>query len=272
MRGSGWASASSASVTGRSGSYCTAMRASAATAASSVVAATAATGSPTKRTLSSASACSSWLTGRIPNGIGRSLPVSTAFTPTSPAAGEKSMDTMRAWAWGLRSSLAYSMRGRNRSSANRVVPVTFAVASTFRSAFPTTRKARLPDAIQALRCRLGPLAAHAGRRQLHGLVDLDVARAAAEVARQRVLDVLPAGAGVPGEQGLGGEQERRGAIAALRRAELREGVLERVQLAAAGHSFDRPYAPYRPGTAEHQAGEHRRGVGELGSSAVSAEI
>src|SRR5256885_11110864 len=226
--------------------YSTSISRRAASAASSVVAATAATGSPTNRTLSSASACSSWLTGRIRRGIGRSLPVSTALTPASAAAAEGSIETMRAWAWGLRSSLAYSMRGRNRSSANLVVPVTFAVASTFRSAFPTTRKTGLPDAIHALRCRLGTLAAHAGRGQLHGLVDLDVARAAAEVARQRVLDVFPAGAGVPREQGLGGEQERRRAVAALRRAQLREGGLERVQLAAAGHSFDRAHTPSRP--------------------------
>src|SRR5256885_9610722 len=272
MRGSGWASASSASVTGRSGSYWTAMRASAAAAASSVVAATAATGSPTKRTLSSASACSSWLAGRIPTGIGRSLPVSTALTPASAAAGEASIETMRAWAWGLRSSLAYSMRGRNRSSANLVVPVTFAVASTFRSAFPTTRKAGLPDAIHALRCWLGRLAAHAGRGQLHGLVDLDVARAAAEVARQRLLDVVPAGAGVPREQGLGSEQERRGAIAALRRAELGEGVLQGVQLAAAGHSFDRAHAPSRTGEAEHQTREYGGVVDEHGARAALTQL
>ena len=41
-------------------------------------AATAATGSPTKRTWSRHSACSSWETGRMPNGIGSAAPVSTA--------------------------------------------------------------------------------------------------------------------------------------------------------------------------------------------------
>src|SRR5207249_5344277 len=98
------------------------------------------------------------------------------------------MPVMRAWGWGLRSSLAYSMRGRNRSSANLVTPVTLAVASSLRIAFPTTRRAagcflRVP--IQGLPRRLGLLPPHARRRQFHRLVDLQVSRAAAQVARQR---------------------------------------------------------------------------------------
>src|SRR5207237_7644075 len=228
------------------------MRASAAAAVSSLVAATAAPGAPTKRTLSSASACSSWLTGRMPKGIGRSLPVSTAFTPGRPAAFAVSMRTMRACGCGLRSSFAYSIRGRKRSSANFVTPATLAVASTLRWAFPTTRRADgrtggradggsvpfpsggppvrlsalfLPDAIQGLRDRLRVLASEAGRGQLYRLVDLDVAGAAAEVAGEGLLDLLPHRPRVPGEQRLGGEQKGRGAVAALRRAELGESLL-----------------------------------------------
>src|SRR2546422_7591083 len=126
----------------------------------------------------------------MPKGIGRSFPVSTAFTPDALAARAVSIERMRAWGWGLRSSLAKSIRGRNRSSANRVTPVTFAVASTLRWAFPTTRSPEdfLPDAIQGLRRRLRVLSAHASRRQLDGFVDLDVTGAAAEVARERLLE------------------------------------------------------------------------------------
>src|SRR5882762_10656276 len=128
----------------------------------------------------------------MPNGIGRSFPVSTVFTPGSPAARDVSIERMRAWGWGLRSSLAKSMRGRNRSSAKRVTPVTFAVASTLRWALPTTRKpaAFLPDAIQGLRCRLRVLPLHACRRQLDGFVDLDIAGAAAKVAGQGLFDLV----------------------------------------------------------------------------------
>src|SRR5437773_7662606 len=109
----------------------------------------------------------------MPNGIGRSFPTSTALTPGRAAALEVLIETMRAWGWGLRSSLAKSIRGRNRSSANRVTPVTFAVASTLRWAFPTTRNlvGFLLDAIQGLRCGLRVLAPHPSGRQLDGFVD-----------------------------------------------------------------------------------------------------
>src|SRR5439155_13743720 len=177
---------------------------------------------------------------------------------------------MRAWGCGLRSSFAYSIRGRNRSSANFVAPVTLAVASTLQSALPTTRSSALP--IQRLRRRLGPLAAHASGRQFDRLVDLDVTGAAAQVARQRVPDVVPGGAGGFGEQGLGGEQERGGAIAALRRAQLGESVLQRVQLAAGGHPLDRPHAPSRAGEAEHETGEHGRAVDQHGARAALTQL
>src|SRR3982075_3488012 len=127
----------------------------------------------------------------MPNGIGRSFPVSTAFTPGSAAARDVSMERMRAWGWGLRSSLAKSIRGKNRSSANRVTPVTLAVASTLRWALPTTRRPAvfLLETRQGLRRGFRALPLHAGRRQLDCLVDLDVTGATAEVARERLLDL-----------------------------------------------------------------------------------
>src|SRR5512145_227697 len=140
MRGSGFATASSADANDLSDSYSTRIRSVADEAISSVVAATAATGSPMNRTLSTQSACSSWDTGRMPNGIGKSRPTSTAWTPGSCDAAAVSIETMRAWGWVLRSSLQYSMRGNAKSSANLVAPVTLAAASTLRSALPMTRR------------------------------------------------------------------------------------------------------------------------------------
>jgi len=61
-----------------------------------VVAATAATGSPTKAHFVERQGVLVLLTGKMPNGIGRSFPVSTAFTPGSAAAREVSMERMRA--------------------------------------------------------------------------------------------------------------------------------------------------------------------------------
>src|SRR5207249_1996466 len=252
----------------------------------SLTAATPATGSPTNRTLSIARACSSWLTGRMPNGIGRSLPVSTAFTPGSARAFDGSMPVMRAWGWGLRSSLAYSMRGRNRSSANRVAPVTLAVASTLRIALPTTRNG-VPDRptaavsltaaflrvpIQGLPRRLGLLPPHARRGQFHGLVDLHVSRVAAQVARQRLLDLVARRLGVLGEQRFGGEQERGGAVAALRRAQLGERVLERMELPAHRHPLDGLHAPPGAREAEHEAGEDRLAVHQHGAGTALAQL
>src|SRR5947208_6819890 len=177
----------------------------------------------------------------MPNGIGRSFPVSTAVTPGALAARDVSIERMRAWGWGLRSSLAKSMRGRNRSSANRVTPVTFAVASTLRWGFPTTRNpvGFLPDAIQGLRRRLRVLAAQAGGRQLDGFVDLDVTGAAAEVARERLFDLVARRTRARREERLGGEKECRCAIAALGRAQLGECLLEGMERAALRHPLDR---------------------------------
>src|SRR5213593_5219191 len=176
----------------------------------------------------------------MPNGIGRSFPVRTAFTPGTLAARDGSIERIRAWGWGLRSSLAKSMRGRNRSSANRVTPVTFAVASTLRWAFPTTRNpvGFLPEAIQGLRYRLRVLAPHPSGRQLDGFVDLDVAGAAAEVAGQCLLDVVSCGTRVGGEQRFGSEEERRGTVAALCGAQLGERLLEGMERPARRHPFD----------------------------------
>src|SRR6266849_3608319 len=86
------------------------------------------------------------------------------------------------------------------SSANRVAPVTFATASTFRIAFPITRWSDgFLSAIEGFTRGLGPFTPHACRRQLDGLVDLDVARATAEVAGQRVFDFGACRLGIGGE-------------------------------------------------------------------------
>src|SRR5882672_9414009 len=204
MRGSGWATASSADAIALSASYSTLIRSRAAVAVSSLVAATAATGSPTKRTLSRQSACSSCETGRMPNGIGRSLPVRTAMTPASRSAALVSTRRILAWGSVLRSSLQYNMRGNVRSSANFVTPVTFATASILRRALPMTLNA-------AKGCP-----SHALGGQLDRFVDLDVAGAAAEVAGEGVLDFVASRLGVRSEQGFGGEEKRGRAVAALR--------------------------------------------------------
>src|ERR1044071_2239818 len=246
MRGSGCATAASAESSAARGSYTTLMRSRAALAVSSVVAATAATGSPMKRTLSRQSACSSWETGKMPKGIGRSRPVSTACTPSSCFAAVTSIERIFACGWVLRSSLQNSMRGNARSSANRVAPVTFATASTLRSAFPmmlegwTVRMLegvlpsnlptfpRLRVAIQGFPGGLRDFPPHPRQSQFHRFVNLDIARTAAEVAGECVLDFVAGGLWVGGEERFSGEQESGCAVAALRRAEVGGAFLEGV--------------------------------------------
>src|SRR5258705_5501967 len=261
MRGSGCATASAAESNALSGSYTTVIRSSAAVAAPSVVAATAATGSPTNRTLSTQRVCSSWETGRIPNGIGRSRPVRTACTPSRRFAAAVSIDVMRACGCVLRKSLQYSMRGKARSSAKRVAPVTLATASTLRSALPITRWAdgrmggsaeRLP-AIQRFSCWFDLFPAHTGRSQFNRLVDLDVSGAAAQVAGERFLDLVSCWVRIVGKQCFGGEQERGRAAAALRCAAVAERLLQRMQLAALRHSFDGTHGLSRAREAEYEA-------------------
>src|SRR5439155_20764032 len=139
------------------------------------------------------------------------------------------------------SSLAKRRRGRLRSSANRVTSVTFSVASDLRWAVPTTRGAEafLPDAIQGLRRRLRVVSAHASRRQLDGFVDLDVTGAAAEVARERLLDRVARRTRARREECLGCEKERRCAIAASCRAQLGDRFLKGMKRAARRHPLDR---------------------------------
>src|ERR1700745_811738 len=98
------------------------------------------------------------------------------------------------------------MRGKARSSAKRVAPVTLATASTFRKALPTMlegwkdgtlerfSRSIFPSfccfpAIQLLSSGLRDFPPHPCPCEFYGLVDLDVAGAAAEVAREGVLDV-----------------------------------------------------------------------------------
>src|ERR1041385_8818253 len=231
------------------------MRSSAAVAVSSVVAATAATGSPMNRTFSTQSACSSCETGRIPNGIGRSRPVSTAITPSSFVAADVSIETMRAWGCVLRSSLQKSMRGNARSSAKRVAPVTFATASTFRSALPM------------ILCTLHPVGG-----ELDRFVDLEVAGAATEVSRQGFLDLVSARLRVSCEQRFGGKQKCRSTVAALRSAEIGERLLERMELAALCHAFDGPHASAVAGESQHEAREHGRFIEQHGAGPAFAEL
>src|SRR5438094_359754 len=83
---------------------------------------------------------------------------------------------------------------------NLTWPLTLPKASGLVSGLPTTENASA----------IGP----SRHRQLNRLEDFQIAGAAAENAGERRLDRLARGSGLSVEQGLGGEQHGRGAVAA----------------------------------------------------------
>src|SRR5436190_9182991 len=71
---------------------------------------------------------------------GKSLDVTTAFTPGSAAAFEVSIERMRAWAWGERRMRPVSMPGITMSEPYCEVPVTFGTPSGRIGRVPTHLK------------------------------------------------------------------------------------------------------------------------------------
>src|SRR5438132_6134905 len=247
---------------------------SASSAVSSSRAATAATGSPTKRTLSRASACSSWLTGRMPKGMGSSLPTRVARTPGCAAARETSTARMRAWGCGERSIRAKAMRGRTTSSANSVWPTTLAAASTLTSGLPTTFSPPSSGLSPTghVRGRRHRFPAHPRGGQLHRLEYLQIARAAAQVPGQGFRDLRARRPRVLAQELLRHEQEARRAVAALRGAQLGEGLLQGMQDAIAGQALHRRHVTALAFDGQGQAGQHGPAVHEDGAGPALPEL
>src|SRR6185436_16195586 len=98
--------------------------------------------------------------------------------------------------------------------------------------------------------------AHALRARAHGLDDVVVARAAAQVALEPVADLVLAGVRIAAAQIDRAHHHAGRAEAALQAVVLAEGGLHRVQLAALGEALDRrDLAPFGLG-GEHRARLH----------------
>src|SRR5438309_9512629 len=160
----------------------------------------------------------------MPNLVGRSSPVSTASTPGRARARVVSTRRILACGCGLRRIRPKSMRGSERSSANRVWPLTLAKASGLVSDLPTTASSSATAPVPR-------------RRQLDGLEDLEVTGAATEHAGKRFFDRIARWVRVTVEKRPGGEQHRRRAITALRGAQLGKRDLERMRLTPVRHPF-----------------------------------
>src|SRR5262249_21747388 len=207
----------------------------------------------------------------------KSSRVMTAFTPGRASALEVSIDTMRAWGCGLRSTRPISWPGRLKSAPKRARPVTLSTPSGRMVRVPTTpcpfvpfsaivilsywasgrlRRAPAPDGR-----RISPAGrAHGGSGVFHRAHDLVVARAPAEIAGQPVADLGVARVRVALQQRAAGHEEAGGADPALQRRVLEELLLQRVQRLAPGHALDGldPAAVHL--AAQHEARAHQPAV------------
>ena len=98
------------------------------------------------------------------------------------------------------------------------------------------------------------------RGRAHRADDLVVARAAAQIAGQRVADLFFVRIGIAVEQRLGRHEKTRRADAALQRSVLDELALQRMQLAAGRKTFDRRHLTAFGFRAEHEARTHQAAI------------
>src|SRR5690242_1010753 len=114
--------------------------------------------------------------------------------------------------------------------------------------------------------------AHARGGKLDSFDDLGVAGAAAEVAGESVLDLVAGGGGGVRQEGGAGDEEAGRAVAALRRATLGEGQLERVQGVVASKALDSGDGGILGFDGEQQAGEDRLAIHQHGAGATVAQL
>src|SRR6185312_15513079 len=147
-------------------------------------------------------------------------------TPGIAAAAEVSMPRITACACGERRKAAWAMLGSLMSSTYRPWPVISGASSLRRTDAP------MPESLAVAAIAL-PL-----RRGEHGIDDVVVARAAAEVALEPVADFLLTGIRVLLEQVRGAHDHAGCAVAALQPVLLVERPLHRVQLAVLRKPLD----------------------------------
>src|SRR6267143_1080018 len=237
-------------------------RASSAMAGSS--AATAATGCPANTTRSMAR--TAWArVGAFFLRYGMSAAVSTARTPASALARLVSMRLMRAWACGLRSSLACSRPLGFRSATYDTWPVTFSGPSGRGMESPTPLTSRvvfITDMRSPFRRHAGGLGDRGDHRRVAG--------AAAEVARDRVADLLLRRLRVLVEQRRRRHQHAGNAESALGHAVAYERILHRRERSAPRQPLDGRDRPAARLHGQHEAARHEVAVEMDGACAAIA--
>jgi 2,4-dienoyl-CoA reductase [(3E)-enoyl-CoA-producing], peroxisomal len=127
-------------------------------------------------------------------------------------------------------------------------------------------------AIQALTRQFHFFATHSRRRQFYGFIDFDVAGTTAEIAGQRFLDLITRRLWFLIHQFLCRQEKAGRAIAALRRAEIGEGILQRMKRPARGHAFDRCDLTVFGIQTQKQTRQNRTPVDQDGARAALSQL
>src|SRR5437899_12821638 len=97
---------------------------------------------------------------------------------------------------------------------------------------------------------------HLEHDRLDGMKNLEISGAPAQEAGERRANLIASGVRMLVQQGFRGDQNRGRAVSALRRAEIGEGILERMQSSFQAEAFDGQDIPGGALNAKDQAGEH----------------
>ncbi len=160
-----------------------------------------------------------------------------------------SIERIRACACGLRSVWPQSIPGTIRSLAYANSPFTFGGASTRGTSSPILPTCSWRGAVCVI-----------ARGEPHGVEDLRVAGAAAEVAGERLADLVVRRARGAPEQIDGRDDEARRAEAALHGARVDERLLHRGAAVAVGEPFDGRHLVPVGLRGEHEARADERAV------------
>ena len=165
--------------------------------------------------------------------------MSTSTTLVVAFAAAVSMLMILACANGLRTMARCSIPGRVMLSVQRVRPVISRWSSLRRRSRPISRSGAGASWMAVMPCAPSARVAAVLSGVLHGLDDVVVARAAAEVALEAEPDLLLGGVRVLLEQVDALHDHPRRAEPALEAVALAERLLHRVQLAVGGQPLDR---------------------------------
>jgi len=107
---------------------------------------------------------------------------------------------------------------------------------------------------------------------LDGLKNLQISGAPAQDAGERRPNLIASCMRMLIQQGFRGDQNRRGAVSALRRTEISEGVLQRMKMPFQTEAFNSEHTPGIALNSEDQAGEHGLAVQKNGARAAFSQF